>query len=147
MKNGVQFQISYIFVINELELLSAKFHSTGWEYFSFLRPNFSGIRRLIGTCFNVGCVLLHVYYDLAKNLISLVLNAGYCLLPGGYWWLLLVTGGYCSFPLLLQQYERTNTDQYSLKCLVIAAQCLEHLSCLVATLLLLASDQLVEFDN
>ena len=97
----MQFQISYIFVINELELLSAKFHSTGWEYFSFLRPNFSGIRRLIGTCFNVGCVLLHVYYDLAKNLISLVLNAGYCLLPGGYWWLLLVTGGYRSFPLLV----------------------------------------------
>ena len=30
----------------------------------------------------------------------LVVNAGYCSLPGGYWWLLVVAGGYCSLLLV-----------------------------------------------
>ena len=30
----------------------------------------------------------------------LVFTAGYYSLLGGYWWLLLVTGGYCSLPLV-----------------------------------------------
>ena len=44
------------------------------------------------TCFNVECVLLDRNYDFL---------GGYCWLPYGYYWLLLVTGGYCSFPVLV----------------------------------------------
>ena len=62
-------------------------------------PNFIalGIYFIFGTkfswnegidiCFNVKCVLLGGNFDFL---------GGYCSLPSGYWWLLLVTGGYCS---------------------------------------------------
>ena len=59
----------------------------------------------IGTCFNVECVLL------GRNLLGdncLVVTAGYCSLPGGYhwlllvaWWLLQVTARYRSLLLVL----------------------------------------------
>ena len=39
----------------------------------------------IYTCFNVECELLSRNYDF---------HGGYCSLSSGYWWLLLVTGGY-----------------------------------------------------
>ena len=45
--------------------------------------------------------LMSNVYNLAVILIFLVLLGGYCLLPSGYYWLLLVTDGYCSFPLLV----------------------------------------------
>ena len=51
----------------------------------------------IDTCFNVKCVLHGRSFDFLGG--YLVITAGYCSLPGGYWWLLLVTGGYYSFPL------------------------------------------------
>ena len=38
---------------------------------------------------------------LVVTLIFWLLLGGYCLLPSGYWWLLLVTTRYCSFPLLV----------------------------------------------
>ena len=61
--------------------------------------------EVIDTCFNVECMLLGRNFDfLAGYLVLtaryLVVTVGYCLLPGGYWWLLLVTGGYCSLPLV-----------------------------------------------
>ena len=63
----------------------------------------------IDTCFNVECVLLGRNFDFLGGYLVvaapyLVLTAGYCLLPGSYaryWWLLLVTARYCSFPLLV----------------------------------------------
>ena len=51
------------------------------------------------TCFNVECVLLGRNFDFL---------GGFSSLPNGYywllfvtWWLLLVTGGNCSLPLLV----------------------------------------------
>ena len=44
----------------------------------------------IDACFSVECVLL------GRNLDFF---GGYCSIPGDYWWLLLVTNGYCSLPL------------------------------------------------
>ena len=39
-----------------------------------------------------------------------MVTAGFCSLPGGYWWLLLVTGGHCLLPLVTARshfkYER-----------------------------------------
>ena len=81
-------------------------------------PNFiaSGIYFIFGTkfswnerndtCFDIECVLLgRNFVFLAGYLMVtaryLVVNAGYCTLRGGYLWLLLATGGYCLFPLLV----------------------------------------------
>ena len=43
------------------------------------------------TCFNLECVLLGRNFDFLH---------GYYLLPNGYYWLLLFTGGYCSLLLV-----------------------------------------------
>ena len=72
----------------------------------------------IETCFNVECVFLGGY--LVVTALYLVASAGYCLLPGGYWWLLLVTGGDCSFPVVTArshfQYElRSSRSQVFFK--------------------------------
>ena len=59
------------------------------------------------TCFNVKRVLLDHNFDfLGCYLVitprNLMVTTGYCSLPCGYcWWLLLVTARYCSFPLLV----------------------------------------------
>ena len=74
-----------------------------WEYSSFLLPNFAGVRGLI-------LVLMLNLCCLTVMLIFLVVT----------WWLLLVTarflvvsGGYCSLPLMTArfhfQYERSKT--------------------------------------
>ena len=60
----------------------------------------------IDTCFNVDCMLLGRNFDFLGGYLvvtarNLLITADYCLLPGGYWWLLLVTGGYCWLPLVL----------------------------------------------
>ena len=65
-------------------------------YFIF-RTTFSWNERT-DTCFKVECVLLGRNYDFLGG--YLVITARYCSLLGGYWWLLLVTGGYCSLPLV-----------------------------------------------
>ena len=52
----------------------------------------------IDTCFNIECVLLAHNFDYFGGYF--VVAACYCSLPGGYWWLLLVTGSYCSLPLV-----------------------------------------------
>ena len=59
----------------------------------------------IDTCFNVRCMLLGSNFDFLVGYLVvtpwyLVVTAGYSPLPGGYWWLLLVTGGYCLLPLV-----------------------------------------------
>ena len=78
-------------------------------------PNFIalGIHFIFGTkfswnegidaCFNVECVLLgRNFVFLGGYLVVtaryLVVAAGYCSLPGDYWLLLFVTGGYCLLP-------------------------------------------------
>ena len=58
----------------------------------------------IDTCFNVKCVLHGRNFDffcgyLVVTARYLVVTAPYCSLLGGYW-LLLVTGGYYSLPLV-----------------------------------------------
>ena len=58
----------------------------------------------IDTYFPVKCLLLGRNFDflggyLVANACYLVATASLCSLPGGYWWLLLVTGGYYSLPL------------------------------------------------
>ena len=75
--------ISNIFMINELDLLWLP-NLQHWEYISFLGPNFLGMRGLI-------LVLMSNVCYLAVILIFLVVA----------WWLLLVTGGYCSLPLVI----------------------------------------------
>ena len=59
----------------------------------------------IDACFNVECVFLGCNFDFLGGYLVitaryLVVTAGYCPLPGGYWWLLLVSSGYYSSPLV-----------------------------------------------
>ena len=96
-----QFQISYLW-LTSLKVLGAKCQNIGnifhfWDQFS---------RNVeIDTCFNVELVLLVRNFDffggyLVDTTHYLVAAAGYCLLPGAYWCLLLVTGFYCSLLLV-----------------------------------------------
>ena len=81
-------------------------------------PNFIGlgIYFIFGTkfswnegtdiCFNVECVFHGRNFNFLGGYLVVtarypVIAAGYCSLPGGYWWLLVVTARYCFFPLLL----------------------------------------------
>ena len=92
-----------IFMINKLD--------------RFWLPNFItlGIYFIFGTklswnegidaCFNVECMLLGRNFDFLGGYLvvtarCLVVTLRYCSLLGGYWWLLFVTGGYCSLPLV-----------------------------------------------
>ena len=64
----------------------------------------------IDTCFNVKCVLLGRNFNflddyLVVNACYPVVTGGYCLLPGGYWWSLLDTGGYCSLSLVTAPFH------------------------------------------
>ena len=52
----------------------------------------------IDTCFYIECVLLGPNFDFRGG--YLVVIARYWSLLGGYWWLLPVTGGYCSLPFV-----------------------------------------------
>ena len=57
-------------------------------------------------CFNIKCMLLGRNFDFLGGYLvvtarSLVVTGGYYSLPGGYWWLLIVTARYCLFPLLV----------------------------------------------
>ena len=78
-----------IFMINKLDLLWVPNFIALGIYFLF-GTKFSW-NKGIDTCFNVECMLLgHNFYFLGC----------YCWLLGGYWWLLFVTGDYCSLPLV-----------------------------------------------
>ena len=60
----------------------------------------------IDACFNVECVLLGRNFDFVAGYLLLtarylVVTSGYCSLPGGYRWLLVVTARYGSFTLLV----------------------------------------------
>ena len=73
-------------------------------YFIFVTK--VSLNKGIDTCFNVECVLLGRNFDFLGGYLVvtaryLVVTARYCLLLGAYWWLLLVTGGYCSLPLVI----------------------------------------------
>ena len=76
-------------MINELDLL--------WL------PNFIalGIYFIFGTTFswNEGILLLGRNFDFLGG--YLVVTAHYLVVTARYWWLLLVTARYCSFPLLV----------------------------------------------
>ena len=82
-------------MINELDLL--------WV------PNFIALEYILGTkfswnevvdtCFNVEYVLLCRNFDFLGG--YLVVTARYLVVTPRYWWLLLVTVRYCSFPLLV----------------------------------------------
>ena len=90
-------------------------------------PNFIalGIYFIFGTKLswdkeidNVECVLLDRNFDFLGGYLvvtarHVVVTAGCCSVLGGYWWLLLVTGGYCSLPLVTARshfkYERLLT--------------------------------------
>ena len=80
------------FMINKLDLLWVRNFVTFGIYFIF-ETKFS-----LNACFDVKCVLLGRNFDFL---------GGYCSLPSGYywwplvtWWLLLITDGYCSLPLV-----------------------------------------------
>ena len=53
----------------------------------------------IDTCFHAKCVLLGRNFDFFCT--YLVVNALYVVVTARYWWFLLVTARYCSFPLLV----------------------------------------------
>ena len=85
-----------IFMINKLELLGVlNFIAMG--IFFILGPNFYRMMRFY-TCFNVEYVLLGWNCDFLGGYWSL--PSGYCWLLLNTWWLLLVTGGYCSILLV-----------------------------------------------
>ena len=46
------------------------------------------------------CYLAIILIFLVVTVCYPVVAAGYCSLLGSYWFLLLVTGDYCSFPLI-----------------------------------------------
>ena len=92
-----------IFMINELDLLWVPNFIALGIYFIF-GTKFSW-NEGIDTCFNVECVLLGCNFDFCGGYLVVSahyveVTAGCSLLPGGYWWLLLVTGGYCSLLLV-----------------------------------------------
>ena len=91
-------------MIYELDLLWLPNFIVLGIYFIF-GPKFSW-NEGIDTCFNVELVLLGRNFDFLGGYLVvtahyLVVAARYCSLFGGYWWLLLVTACYCSFPLLV----------------------------------------------
>ena len=92
-------------MINELHLLWVPNFIAIGTYFLF-GTKFSWNEET-DTCFNVKRVLLDHNFDfLGCYLVitprNLMVTTGYCSLPCGYcWWLLLVTARYCSFPLLV----------------------------------------------
>ena len=92
-----------IFMINLLDLLRLPNFIELGIYF-ILRRKFPW-NEGIDTCFNVKCVLPGCnFYFLGGNLVItaryLVITARYCSLLGGYWWIMLLTGGYCSISLV-----------------------------------------------
>ena len=107
------FQISYLRLTN---LTCSEFQiSKHWECISFLGPNFPEMRGLIFVLMsNVSYLaVILIFLEVTGGYCSLasgycLLPGGYCSLPGGYCSLssgycslLVVTGGYCSFPLLV----------------------------------------------
>ena len=90
-----------ILMINGLHLLWFPMF-IALEIYSFFGTKFSW-NEGTGTCVNFVCVLVDRNFDFL---------GGYCLLPSGYYWLLLVTwclllvtGGYCSLPLVTARYH------------------------------------------
>ena len=75
------------------------------ERYFILETKFSWNEEIY-TGFNVECVLLGRNFDFRGDYLVvtaryLAVTAGYCLLSGSYWSLLLVTARYCFFPLLV----------------------------------------------
>ena len=89
-----------IFTINELELLWVPNFIALGIYFIF-GSKFSWNEGIDSSLMsNVGYLAVILIF-LVVTARYLVVSAGYCSLPGGYWWLLLVTACYCSFLLLV----------------------------------------------
>ena len=89
--------VSNIFVINEFDLLWLP-NFIALQIYFISGTKFS-LNEGIDTCFDVECVLLGHNFDFLGGYS--LLPSGYCLLLGGYWWLLLVNPCSCSFPLLV----------------------------------------------
>ena len=53
------------------------------QYFSFLGPNFPGMRRFILVLMSNVCYLAEILIFLVVTARYLVVTAGYCSLPGG----------------------------------------------------------------
>ena len=74
-------------------------------YILFLGPNVPGMTGLILVLMSNVCYLAVIFIFLVVTAHYLVVTAGYCLLPDSYWWLRLVTGGYCSLPLVIAHFH------------------------------------------
>ena len=88
-----------IFMTNKLDLLwLTNFIALGIYFSSGTKFSWN---EGIDTCFNVDvCYFTVILIFLVISACYLVVTACYCSLLGGYWWLLLVTGGYYSLPLV-----------------------------------------------
>ena len=98
----LQFQISYLWLTNMT--CSDYLTSCHWEYISFLGPNFLGMWGLILVLISIFLVVTCRFQLITKWL--LLINWCLLVLTARYWWLLLVTACYCSFPLLVWTVER-----------------------------------------
>ena len=92
--------------IYELDLLWVSNSIALWIYFFFGTK--SSWNEGIYTCFNLECVLLDRNFDFLGDYFSL---------PNGYYWLLLVTGGYCS--LLLVPTFSMNKKRLQHRCFLV----------------------------
>ena len=92
--------------IYELDLLWVPNFIALWIYFFFGTK--SSWNEGIYTCFNLECVLLDRNFDFLGDYFSL---------PNGYYWLLLVTGGYCS--LLLVPTFSMNEKRLQHRCFLV----------------------------
>ena len=93
-----QFQISYLWLKN-LTCFDCQISIALGVHFIFGTKFFWN--EAIDNCFNDERVLLGRDFDfLGGYLVDTASYLGCCSLLGGYWWLLLVTARYCSFPLL-----------------------------------------------
>ena len=80
-----------------------KFQSIGnilQHFIAFLGPDFPGMRGLILALMSNVCYLAVIMIFLVVTARYLVVTAHYLVVTARYWWLLLVTGGYCLLLLI-----------------------------------------------
>ena len=70
------------------------------------------MRGLILALMSNVCYLAVILIFLVVTARYLVVTARYCSLRGGYWWLLLLTGRYWSFPLLVCTTENPYLEEH-----------------------------------
>ena len=88
-----------IFTINELELPWVP-NFIALEIYFIFESKFSWNEGIDTSLISNVRYLAVILIFLVVTARYLVVSAGYCSLPGGYWWLLLVAGGCCSLPLV-----------------------------------------------